>query len=182
MLRQCHRSLSSGSIPRQRCGALPLQETAHTCGKETEYKMSKEAAGNSLFIRRTLRSQPGGSRSPQPGCAAPGPGRESPLPPPLQFGAAPTRSKSSSRLQLVTGSGLEATRGGTKHPMASARTARGEMLLIHTPDPSRFSPLLITWQLVPVGEAVLYAPLPTGSWLAPPPPLWGDYVLGLRPR
>jgi hypothetical protein len=46
--------------------------------------------------------------------------------------------------------------------------------------PSRFSPLLITWQLVPVGEAVLYDPLPTGSWLAPPP-LWGDYVLGLRP-
>jgi hypothetical protein len=48
-------------------------------------------------------------------------------------------------------------------------------------DPSRFSPLLITWQLVPVGEAVLYAPLPTGSWLAPPP-LWGItswvYVLG----
>jgi hypothetical protein len=35
-------------------------------------------------------------------------------------------------------------------------------------DPSRFSPLLITWQLVPVGEAVLYAPLPTGSWLVPP--------------
>jgi hypothetical protein len=42
-------------------------------------------------------------------------------------------------------------------------------------DPSRFSPLLITWQLVPMGEAVLYAPLPTGSWLVPPP--WG----GLRP-
>jgi hypothetical protein len=30
-----------------------------------------------------------------------------------------------------------------------------------------------------VGEAVLYAPLPAGSWLVPPP--WGDYVLGLRP-
>jgi hypothetical protein len=44
--------------------------------------------------------------------------------------AAPTRSKSSDRLQLATGSGLEATRGGTKHSMASARTARGEMLLI----------------------------------------------------
>jgi hypothetical protein len=42
-------------------------------------------------------------------------------------------------------------------------------------DPSRFSPLLITRQLVPVGEAVLCAPLPTGSWLVPPP--WG----GLRP-
>ena len=49
-----------------------------------------------------------------------------------------------------------------------------------TSDPSRFSPLLITWQLVPVGEAVLYAPLPTGSWLVPPPP-GGGYVLGLRP-
>jgi hypothetical protein len=46
-------------------------------------------------------------------------------------------------------------------------------------DPSRFSPLLITWQLVPVGEVVLYDPLPTGSWLISPP--WGDYVLGLRP-
>jgi hypothetical protein len=46
-------------------------------------------------------------------------------------------------------------------------------------DPSRFSPLLITWQLVPMGEAVLYAPLPTGSWLVPLP--WGDYVLCSRP-
>jgi hypothetical protein len=42
---------------------------------------------------------------------------------------------------------------------------------------SLLSSLPVTWQLVPVGEAVLYAPLPTGSWLVPPP--GGDYVLGL---
>jgi hypothetical protein len=71
----------------------------------------------------------------------------------LQFGAAPTRPKSSSRLQLATGSGLEATRGGTKHSMASARTARGEMPLI-----PRVGVLLLGYALYIVRAATGFSP------------------------